>query len=119
MLTRKQWRRMTSAEKDEAIHRAAHAIQARLANQEPHTVSSILDRDYQEAGDHYTQMHIQPWDVIDQGPLHEAIGYYKGNALKYLMRFGSKRPTDAGAPLEDAKKARHYVEKLISVLEST
>lgn len=109
------WQKLSDTEKNEAIHHAIQTVCA-IANEAEPTMSHILDRDYQEGGDHYTRLHIQPWDVIDQWPMHERVGYYKGNALKYLMRFGSKRPTDAGAPLEDAKKARHYLEKLIDVL---
>jgi len=76
-----------------------------------------LKRDYQVGGDHYASMDIQPWDVIDRWPMHEQIGFHRGNAMKYLLRFGSKRPDDAAAPLEDAKKALHYATKLVATLE--
>lgn len=75
------------------------------------------DRNFQVGGTHYTSMDIQPWDIIDQWPIHEQVGFYRGNALKYLLRFGAKASHDAGAPAADAKKAHHYMGKLISVLD--
>lgn len=39
---------------------------------------------------------------------HEAFcGYLQGNAIKYLARYRSK------GGIEDLRKARHYIEKLI------
>ena len=68
--------------------------------------------DYQIGGDHYTEMWVQPWEVIDGWPLEQAVGFYRGNAIKYLLRMGSKGPA-----LEDARKAQHYLAKLIASLE--
>ena len=67
----------------------------------------------QVGGSHYKDLGIEPWDVIDTWPIEQQIGYYRGNALKYLMRLGSK-----DASLKEAKKAQHYCEKLIEVLEN-
>ena len=39
------------------------------------------------------------------------VGYLLGNILKYLLRFRHK-----GKPIEDLKKARWYLDKLISVV---
>jgi len=69
---------------------------------------------YQVGGDHYKEMGIEPWDVIDAWPLAEKIGYYRGNALKYLMRMGEKDGQDTAT---EVAKARHYCDKLIEVLE--
>jgi hypothetical protein len=77
----------------------------------------MSERDYQVGGTHYTRMSVQPWDVIDQWPIHERVGFYRGNALKYLIRMGTKNSADVAAPLEDAKKAQHYIEKLVDVME--
>lgn len=67
---------------------------------------------YQIAGTHYVDMKIQPWDVIDTNFDHaQAKGFYRGNALKYIMRAGSKGPAK-----EDYQKALHYLEKLIDIL---
>lgn len=41
------------------------------------------------------------------------IGFLRGNAIKYLARAGSK-----GDPVVDYQKARHYLDKLIGVLEN-
>jgi len=68
-------------------------------------------QDRQEGGDHYKKMDVQPWDVIDTWPLEQQIGFYRGNALKYIMRMGNK-----DQQLQEIKKARHYLDKLIEVL---
>jgi hypothetical protein len=65
----------------------------------------------QIGGDHYKTMVVQVWDVIDQWPLEQQIGYYRGNALKYTMRMGTK-----GDSAEEIGKAKHYSEKLLEVL---
>ncbi len=65
----------------------------------------------QVGGDHYKNMGIEPWDVIDSWPIDLAKGFYRGSALKYLMRAGSK-----GDMLDDVRKAHHCLEKLIETL---
>jgi hypothetical protein len=60
----------------------------------------------QVGGEHYRKFKIQPWDVIDE----YGLSFYAGNTLKYLLRAGHK-----GAALEDLKKARHYLDKLIEL----
>lgn len=69
-------------------------------------------RDKQVGGDHYKRMKVQPWDVVDTAfTCEQAVGFYKGNALKYIMRAGSKGPVK-----EDIQKALHYLEKLLEIL---
>lgn len=68
--------------------------------------------DFQIGGDHYKNMAVEPWDVVDCWSLNQRIGYYRGNALKYLMRCTGK-----GKMREDLMKAKHYIEKLIEVIE--
>ena len=59
----------------------------------------------QIGGTHYKQFTYETWDVItDWG-----LGYLDGNAVKYLSRWRYKNG------LEDLKKARHYIDKLIEV----
>ena len=65
----------------------------------------------QVAGQHYKRMDIQPWDVVDYGPREQAIGFYRYNALKYIMRAGEK-----GEFKEDIAKAEHYLQKLLEIL---
>jgi hypothetical protein len=69
-------------------------------------------RTYQVGGDHYARQRVQPWDVIDTWPPEQALGFYRGNALKYIMRMGEK-----GSAIEDAQKAAHYLAKIIEILE--
>lgn len=68
-------------------------------------------KDRQVGGDHYKAMGVQPWDVVDTWPREQRIGYYRGGALKYLMRMGSKDES----PMEVAK-GQHYIQKLLEVL---
>lgn len=74
--------------------------------------ASSKARDRQEGGDHYKTMGVQPWDVVDTWPREQRIGYYRGGALKYLMRMGAKDQS----PIEVAK-GQHYIEKLLEVLK--
>ena len=67
--------------------------------------------DKQVGGTHYKDKTIQPWDVIDGLPHAEAKGFYRGNAIKYIMRAGDKGPAR-----EDYEKAIHYLEKLLEIL---
>lgn len=68
--------------------------------------------DSQVGGDHYRDKTIQPWDAMAAWMSPEQFeGLLRGNVIKYLARY-----TDKGG-VEDLKKARHYLEKLIEVLE--
>lgn len=62
---------------------------------------------------HYKDMGIEPWEIIDQWPLEQQVGYHRGNILKYTMRMGRKDER-----LKEAKKIKHYAEKLVEVLEN-
>lgn len=66
----------------------------------------------QYGGDHYKNMGVEPWNVVDTWPIEQRIGAYRAGALKYLMRMGSK-----DEQLQEIKKCGHYIEKLIEVLE--
>lgn len=70
--------------------------------------------DHQVAGDHYRKLDIQPWTAMEAWmPREQFVGFLRGNAIKYLARAGHKDDV-----LEAAKKARHYLDKLIETLES-
>ena len=78
----------------------------------PTVYKHVSAGDRQEGGSHYKNMAVQPWDVIDGSfSEQEREGYYRGNALKYILRNGAK-----GKPQEDIRKAIHYLEKLVEVL---
>ena len=74
-------------------------------------VPSPRAKDMQIGGDHYKNMGVEPWDVVDTWTREQQIGYYRGGALKYIMRMGSKDQS----PTEIAK-GKHYMEKLLEVL---
>lgn len=68
--------------------------------------------DIQEGGDHYKNMGVQPWDVYDTWPEEQRIGAYRANCTKYVMRLDAK-----DTRLLNAKKLRHYAQKMVEVLE--
>lgn len=61
--------------------------------------------DTQIGGDHYKEKFIQPWDFIAANQL----GYFEGNIVKYVSRWQDK------GGINDLKKARHYLDKLIEL----
>lgn len=77
------------------------------------TLSSqtVSANELQVGGQHYKEMGMQPWDVMEAVLTHEEfVGFLKGNVIKYAMRQGKKDSDDAG-------KARHYKMKLAEVLD--
>ena len=68
-------------------------------------------RNTQVGGDHYKNMGVEVWDVIDTWPDEQRIGYYRGNALKYVMRMGTK-----DASVQEIRKGIHYLEKLVEIM---
>ena len=65
--------------------------------------------DYMHGGTHYKAHKYETWDVI----LDWNLGYLDGNAVKYLSRWRLK------GGVQDLKKARHYIDKLIEVTETS
>ena len=66
--------------------------------------------DLQVSGNHYKDMAIQPWELMEAVLTHEEfVGFLKGNVIKYAMRAGRKDGSD------DLGKARHYMMKLAEV----
>ena len=72
-------------------------------------VSNTDADDIQVGGQHYKDMGIQPWAVMEAVLTHEEfVGFLKGNVIKYAMRQGKKDS-------DDANKARHYALKLAEI----
>jgi len=66
--------------------------------------------DLQIGGDHYKNMGVQPWKAMESWLTPEQFaGFLRGNAIKYLAR------CDVKGGLDDIKKARHYIDKLVEV----
>jgi hypothetical protein len=102
----------------QAMHEAQEQIAIEMLGpqvEEPIKVKPFIEspraNDRQVGGDHYKSMGVQPWNVVDTWPIEQRIGYYRGGALKYIMRLGTKDES----PIE-AGKGLHYLEKLIEVL---
>lgn len=62
----------------------------------------------QIAGNHYKDKGIQPWDYV----IANNMGYLEGTIVKYITRYKDK------GGIEDLKKARHFLDKLIEVNSS-
>jgi hypothetical protein len=74
------------------------------------TISNPSADELQIGGQHYKDMAMQPWAVMEAVLTHEEfVGFLKGNVIKYAMRQGKKHESD------DANKARHYALKLAEV----
>jgi hypothetical protein len=67
----------------------------------------------QIGGDHYVSKAIQPWDAMKAWMSKEQFeGYLRGCIIKYICRYPEK------GGIEDLKKARHYLEKLIEEIKT-
>ena len=77
-------------------------------------VPSTKADDLQVGGDHYKNMGVQPWKAMESWMTPEQFaGFLRGNAIKYLAR------CDAKGGIDDVKKAKHYIEKLIEVRDDS
>ena len=66
----------------------------------------------QVGGSHYKDKAVQPWAAMQAWMTHEEFtGFLRGNVIKYVARCNDK------GGIEDLKKARHYLDKLIETLE--
>ena len=66
----------------------------------------------QIGGNHYASKAVQPWDAMQAWMSREEFtGYLRGNVIKYMARCNDK------GGIEDVRKARHYIDKLVEVLE--
>lgn len=64
---------------------------------------------------HYNQGGIEAIEAIRASMSHEEFkGYLKGNAMKYLWRYRHK-----GKPKEDLRKAKWYLDRLLTALAET
>jgi len=76
-------------------------VQAQVISTKADTDANVR----QVGGGHYKDKAIQPWDYIASNKL----GYLEGNIIKYVSRWQDK------GGIEDLRKARHYLDKLIEV----
>ncbi len=70
-------------------------------------ISETKSNNTQIGGDHYKNSKFQAWDFIHKN----GLGFIAGNIIKYVVRYKSKNG------VEDLKKARHYLDKLIELEE--
>lgn len=99
----------------ESMHEAQEALSTELLGTQitdavtQFTPSNRAD-DLQVGGDHYKNMLVQPWKAMQSWLTPEQFaGFLRGNAIKYLAR------CDVKGGIDDVKKARHYIDKLIEV----
>ena len=85
------------------------AYQASLGRKQRFEPSSLASAQ-QYGGDHYVNMGVQPWVAMESWMTPEQFaGFLRGNAIKYLAR------CDVKGGIDDIKKARHYIDKLVEV----
>lgn len=66
--------------------------------------------DMQVGGEHYRNKEVQPWTAMQAWMTPEQFkGFLWGNVIKYIARWQDK------GGVEDLRKARHYMDKLIEV----
>lgn len=80
---------------------------------EPFGLTSVtlepVAQDSQVGGDHYRKFKIQPWDIWAE----YGLDAFTATVVKYLLRAGHK-----GSKLEDLRKARHTLDRLIEIEEA-
>ena len=65
---------------------------------------------------HYNAGNIETIDyIVDVLGKYDAISYCQGNVIKYT----GQRMWNKGNPVQDAKKAAWYLNKMIQLLEET
>jgi Protein of unknwon function (DUF3310) len=74
----------------------------------PEIEKSALLAHHAHNGQHYKQMKIEPLQYIEENKL----GFHEGNVIKYVSRWRQKDG------LDDLKKAKFYIERLIELAES-
>ncbi len=74
--------------------------------------------EYMYGGSHYKQLDVEPWDAMEAWMTPEQFqGFLLGSAIGYLSRFNTTGNPSKGG-VTDIKKAAHYCQKLVEVLES-
>lgn len=69
---------------------------------------------YQVGGEHYRKKRVQPWTAMESWMTKEEFeGFLRGNVIKYIARYKDKDG------LNDVYKAKHYLERLIELLETS
>lgn len=76
-------------------------------------LTNILKEDMVNSPPHYNQHGVECIDAIRAATDKGYKYYLQGNIIKYLWRFDYK-----GKPVEDLKKAKWYLEKLIEHVDS-
>lgn len=79
----------------------------RLDDELVHSERTLAARQQQVGGDHYERRLIQPWDIWREYDLNA----FEGAVIKYILRHRDK------GGVEDLKKARHTLDRLIEIEE--
>lgn len=87
----------------DAYEKRLSEIEKTLDASEKSSIPPKKANDTQVGGTHYKLLKYETWDVIASW----GLGYLDGNAVKYISRWRNKNG------IEDLKKARHYLDKLI------
>lgn len=75
--------------------------------------SPVKNADPVNSPSHYNSGGVEAIEAIESALTDDGYrGYLKGNVMKYMWRYEKK-----AKPVEDLKKARWYLDRLISALE--
>jgi hypothetical protein len=96
---------VATIEEDWPLHYEAQSVVSGRFRLEKTTLAmngwSFIPASKQVGGTHYEDLAISPWEIIEKN----GLDFWQGNVIKYVLR--KKKP------LEDLKKARHYIDYLI------
>lgn len=95
-----EWRAALST-----VNQAEDVVREKLAEA---GVALPAARDTQVGGEHYKKLALQPWDIWEALDL----GAFEGSIIKYVLRYKDKNG------VEDLKKARHTLDRLIEIVEA-
>jgi len=87
-------------------------------DEEDKVVDEMVHVEYDSVNhpEHYNQGQIETIDyIVDVLGEYDSIHYCHGNVLKYL----GSRLWNKNDPVEDAKKARWYLDKMIELMTKT
>ena len=105
-----EWDLAYKALREEAPYQSTHALSSKEELENAATTEAV------DHPPHYANGEIETIDyIVDVLGKYEAISYCQGNIIKYT----GSRMWGKGNPIQDAKKARWYLNKMIWLLNET
>jgi len=105
-----EWDLTAQAARKDTAYQSTHALSTNKEIENSATTEAV------DHPPHYNAGEIETIDyIVDVLGKYEAISYCQGNIIKYT----GSRMWSKGNPLQDAKKARWYLNKMIWLLNET